>query len=36
VYTVDVNGKQVVGEITKSTRELIDALEVPITKNLGS
>jgi len=36
VYTVDVNGKQVVGEITNSTRELIDALEIPITKNLGS
>ena len=33
---MDVNGKQVVGYVTNSTRKLIDALEVPITRNLGS
>lgn len=36
VYTVVVDGQDVIGEVTKSTRELIDELEVPITENLGS
>lgn len=36
VYTVEINGAPVKGEVTKSTRELIAELELPITKNLGS
>ena len=36
VYTVTVDGKVLVGEVTKSTRKLIEELEVPITETLGS
>lgn len=36
VYMMDVDGKDIVGEVTKSTRKLIAKLEVPITENLGT
>jgi len=36
VYTATVDGKEVLCEVTKSTRELIKEIEVPITENLGS
>ncbi len=36
VYQVDVDGRDVVGEVTRSTRKVIEDLEVPITENLGS
>jgi hypothetical protein len=36
VYLVEVNGKDVLAEVTKSTRKLIAELEVPITGKLGS
>ena len=36
VYLVDVDGRDMVGEVTKSTRKVIDVLEIPITENLGS
>ena len=36
VYTVCVDGKDIVSEELKSVRELIAKLEVPITKKLGS
>lgn len=36
VYTVDVDGRGIVSEVTKSTRKLIAEIEVPITEKLGS
>lgn len=36
VYAVNVDGKELVGEVTKSTRNIIKELEVPITEKLGS
>jgi len=36
VYTVNVNGQDIVSEVTKSTRKLIAGIEVPITEKLGS
>jgi hypothetical protein len=36
VYTVNIDGKDMVGEVTKSTRKLINEIEVPITEKLGS
>ena len=36
VYTVNIDGQDHMGEITKSTRKLISELEVPITQKLGS
>jgi len=36
VYTVEVDGQDIVNEVTRSTRELIDELEIPITQILGS
>ncbi|MEW5936587.1 MAG: hypothetical protein AB1665_02055, partial [Candidatus Thermoplasmatota archaeon] len=36
LYIVAVDGQDIVSEVTKSTRRLIDELEIPITQNLGS
>jgi transposase len=36
VYVVNIDSKVILGEIPKSTRKLIDLIEIPITKNLGS
>ena len=36
VYTVNIDGRDIVGEVTKSTRKLIAEIEVPITEKLGS
>ena len=36
VYTMDIDGKNIVGEVTKSTRKLIADIEIPITEKLGS
>lgn len=36
VYTVNVDGTELLGEVTKSTRKLIEEVEVPITQYVGS
>lgn len=36
VYLICVDGQDIVAEVTKSTRELIAELEMPITQKLGS
>lgn len=36
IYNVEVDDKEYIGEVTKSTRQLLKLLELPITENLGS
>lgn len=36
VYLTQVNERRILAEVTRTTRELIKELEVPITENLGS